>query len=205
MTETQKFSETKPAQAKPVVTNTTIQAQVQVEEVGEDGLTYTQRSKFFMDELKSLKDQQRMGGVIAGDKSRQLGDEDYTAFVNNKEGDRKELDNFVNSQIESGRNNISLIMNMDERKTAVKRLKEKKLTNAQKIVKYMKGKSYFRTLFPSIKEQKPGVDFYARITFWQFIICLYLINFYTILDARGTQILENTNQFSINMVIILFI
>lgn len=34
---------------------------------------------------------------------------------------------------------------------------------------------------------------YARITFWQFIICIYLIQYYTKLDARGTQNLETTN------------
>jgi len=46
--------------------------------------------------------------------------------------------------------------------------------------------TYFKNLFPVIKEQKPGKDLYARITFWQFIICFYLITYYTYLDARGT-------------------
>jgi len=78
------------------------------------------------------------------------------------------------------------------------------LTFAQKLVQNMKARDYFKTLFPQIKEQKPGFDYYAKITFWQFIICIYLINYYTDLDARGTQILENTNQFSIYMVVMLF-
>ena len=46
---------------------------------------------------------------------------------------------------------------------------------------------------------------YASITFWQFIICFYLITYYTSLDARGTQNLETTNQYSFNMVIMLFV
>lgn len=46
---------------------------------------------------------------------------------------------------------------------------------------------------------------YTSITFWQFIIVIYLITFYTKLDARGTQNLENTNLFSFNMVVMLFI
>ena len=50
----------------------------------------------------------------------------------------------------------------------------------------MGAKDYFRRLFPSIKEQKPGKDMYAKITLWQFIICIYLITYYTYLDARGT-------------------
>jgi hypothetical protein len=37
----------------------------------------------------------------------------------------------------------------------------------------------------SIKEQKPGIDLYPRITFIQFIICYYLISYYTYMDARG--------------------
>lgn len=79
------------------------------------------------------------------------------------------------------------------------------MTRAQRLVKFMNSKTHFKNLFPLVKEQKPGKDYYARITFWQFIICLYLINYYTDLDARGTQNLENTNQFSFNMVIMLFI
>ena len=69
----------------------------------------------------------------------------------------------------------------------------------------MGGMTHFKQLFPTLKEQKPGVDLYARITFWQFIICFYLITYYTYLDARGTQNLESTNQYSFNMVIMLFI
>lgn len=43
----------------------------------------------------------------------------------------------------------------------------------------MGGYKYFRKLFPPIKEQKPGKDMYGKITFWQFIICVYLITYYT--------------------------
>jgi hypothetical protein len=37
------------------------------------------------------------------------------------------------------------------------------------------------------------------------VICIYLINFYQYIDARGTQILQNTNQYSYNMTIMIFI
>jgi hypothetical protein len=45
---------------------------------------------------------------------------------------------------------------------------------------------------------------YASITLTQFVICFYLINYYTKMDAYGTSNLENTSQFSINMVVMLF-
>lgn len=51
---------------------------------------------------------------------------------------------------------------------------------------YFSKQSYFRRLFPKVKEQKPGIDLYGKITFVQFIICIYLISYYTKLDARGT-------------------
>lgn len=70
---------------------------------------------------------------------------------------------------------------------------------------YFGKHSYFRRLFPKVKEQKPGIDFYGRITFIQFIICVFLISNYTNLDARGTQNLESSSQFSIYMVVMLFV
>ena len=84
-------------------------------------------------------------------------------------------------------------------------IRDKNRSGIQKIVKKMSVVPYFQRLFPSIKEQKPGEDFYTSITFWQFMICIYLITYYTKLDARGTQNLENTNLFSFNMVIMLFV
>ena len=73
------------------------------------------------------------------------------------------------------------------------------------MLKIVKKISYFNHLFPLVKEEKPGRDLYALTTFWQFALCFYVINFYPELDSRGTQILENTNQFSYYMTILIFI
>lgn len=73
------------------------------------------------------------------------------------------------------------------------------------IRRYFEKSNYFLRLFPVLKEQKPGKDMYASITFAQFIIVVYLIAFYTSMDAEGTQNLENSSQFSFNMVILLFL
>lgn len=63
------------------------------------------------------------------------------------------------------------------------RKKKKKQTF---VKKYFAKKSYFQRLFPQIKEQKPGRDLYSSITLWQFIILIYLISYYTDMDAVGT-------------------
>ena len=66
---------------------------------------------------------------------------------------------------------------------------------------------YFEQLFPSVKEQKPGKDLYALSATFQFLICLYLIFFYTKMDADVTNISDSLtyNQFSGQMVIALFL
>jgi hypothetical protein len=54
------------------------------------------------------------------------------------------------------------------------------------LKKYFQSKPYFKRLFPSVKEQKPGVDLYVWITLIQFVICLYLLMYYTDMDTEGT-------------------
>jgi hypothetical protein len=77
-------------------------------------------------------------------------------------------------------------------------------TGFQKLFYY---NSYFERLFPSVKEQKPGKDLYAEMATFQFLICIFLIFFYTKMDADVTNISESLtyNQFSGQMVIALFI
>ena len=67
--------------------------------------------------------------------------------------------------------------------------------------------AYFERLFPSIKEQKPGKDLYAVIATFQFLICIFMIFFYTKMDADVTSISDSLtyNQFSGQMVIALFL
>lgn len=64
-----------------------------------------------MTELKNLKRQQTDGANIVGNKERIRGEEDYVAFINNKEGERKELDDCVNQTNEASKANLSLILN----------------------------------------------------------------------------------------------
>ena len=80
----------------------------------------------------------------------------------------------------------SLIPNNDLLELRARTIRDQKKSRIDKILRKVKDISYFKRLFPLVKEEKPGRDFYARITFWQFLICIYLINWYQYIDARGT-------------------
>ena len=62
-------------------------------------------------------------------------------------------------------------------------------------------------MFPSIKEQKPGVDLYSTIFTIQFMISVFLIFKYTVMSADVTNSTDaiTYNQFSGQMVIALFL
>jgi len=73
---------------------------------------------------------------------------------------------------------------------------------------YFTNNSYFKTLFPAIKEQKPGKDLYVWIALIQFAIIIYLIPFFTRIERayiNKTSDDFTTNQFSGTMVIAVFI
>ena len=68
--------------------------------------------------------------------------------------------------------------------------------------------SYFQTLFPQLKEQKPGKDLYTWIALIQFLILVFLIPFFTRMEKAYTSDSTDdftTNQFSGTMVIAVFI
>jgi len=67
---------------------------------------------------------------------------------------------------------------------------------------------YFETLFPSIKEQKPGLDLYAPMALIQGIVIVFMIFFYTRMDPDYTNITADTltpNQLNQVMVLAIFI
>ena len=68
-------------------------------------------------------------------------------------------------------------------------------------------KSYFSKLFPKNRNEKPGNDYYAAYTLVMFLICLYILVFYTEMDQDKTygSVNLDTTQFSGNMVLILIL
>ena len=87
--------------------------------------------------------------------------------------------------------------------------KESNLSNHYSKDKlFEEKKSYFKKLFPRIRNEKPGKDFYSYYTILQIIILIYIIFFYTKMERDS--IIYNASvfkikQFSGNMVIFAFI
>jgi len=53
---------------------------------------------------------------------------------------------------------------------------------------------YVASLFPKLKIQKPGYDFYSPIILVQLLICTYIVLFYNNMDATGQNILKQINS-----------
>ena len=66
-------------------------------------------------------------------------------------------------------------------------------------------KSYFSKLFAKTRNEKPGNDYYASYTLVMFLLCFYILIFYTEMDQDKTygSVNLDTTQFSGNMVIYL--
>ena len=68
-------------------------------------------------------------------------------------------------------------------------------------------RGYFGKIFTQNRNEKPGRDFYASYTTAMFIICLYILIFYTqmVQDKTYDKVNLNTTQFSGNMVLYLIL
>lgn len=61
---------------------------------------------------------------------------------------------------------------------------------------------YMQKLYPSLKIQKPGIDYYQQMVFFQVLIGLYILIWYPDMTAEEDTIIKqiNKSQFSGNMV-----
>ena len=90
-------------------------------------------------------------------------------------------------------------------------IKEEKMKEAMKPVHLLeydeKNRTYFQRLFPRIRNEKPGNDYYASYTITMLVIIFYIILFYTNMNQDKTfnSVSIDTNQFSSSMVIFLII
>jgi len=77
-----------------------------------------------------------------------------------------------------------------------------------KIKHALTKSKYFESLFPTIKEQKPGLDLYAPMVLVQVIIIVFLVLFYTRMDPDYTNITSEDltpSQFNSTMVLAVFL
>ena len=85
---------------------------------------------------------------------------------------------------------------------------DKKIKNYITINTFNENKkNYFERLFPKIRNEKPGGDFYSFYTISMIFIIIFIILFYTtmIQDITFNALSEETNQFNSAMVIFLLI
>ena len=68
-------------------------------------------------------------------------------------------------------------------------------------------KKYFERLFPLIRNEKPGNDFYAKYTIAMILVIIFIIVFYTsmIKDVTYGALNQETNQFSGSMILYLLL
>ena len=53
---------------------------------------------------------------------------------------------------------------------------------------------YMQRLFPSLKIQKPGIDYYEFMVSVQVLMCLYILIMYPEMDAEHSSILSQVNR-----------
>jgi hypothetical protein len=76
----------------------------------------------------------------------------------------------------------------------------------QKMENLLVKSKYVSRIYPQLKIQKPGFDFYNQMVMVQVFMCIYIIIFYPNMDAdKSTNIVNqlSKNQFSGEMVIAL--
>jgi hypothetical protein len=117
---------------------------------------------------------------------RRRAKDEYQLLGGIKRGDREDMENCLAEYLADKKLGQSLIYDKDMLKKKAREIRYQKLSAVDKLLKIVKKISYFNHLFPLVKEEKPGRDLYALTTFWQFVLCFYVINFYPELDSRGT-------------------
>lgn len=95
-----------------------------------------------------------------------------------------------------------------------KKMEEEEKDEENKINKFVtidsfneNNKTYFQRLFPKIRNEKPGGDYYNFYTICMVFVIIYIVIFYTsmVQDITYNALSEETNQFNESMVIFILI
>ena len=155
-----------------------------------------------LDELKKVKKDFVKSNADGSEEPKRL-KEDFHVIRNKEEFNRSQFKKQFevaqkNSELNKSKNSFlvficklfggfrSLIPNTDMLEQRARQIRSLKKGRIDRLLRSVKEVAYFKRLFPLVKEEKPGKDLYARITFWQFVIAIYIINLYQYIDARGT-------------------
>ena len=142
---------------------------------------------------------------------------EYSPIENlNKELFKKSIKNEEEkNKKEDGKNEIKVVKSLKElaKKSSVEikeilELEEDRKEQKKKDSIYdEKKRKYFQRLFPTIRNEKPGDDYYVSYSILMLIISTFIIFFYTTMvqDKTFASVELNTKQFSGEMVIVLLI
>ena len=138
-----------------------------------------------LDELKKVKKDFVKSNADGSEEPKRL-KEDFHVIRNKEEFNRSQFKKQFEVAQKNSELNRSLIPNTDMLEQRARQIRSLKKGRIDRLLRSVKEVAYFKRLFPLVKEEKPGKDLYARITFWQFVIAIYIINLYQYIDARGT-------------------
>lgn len=133
--------------------------------------------KLMLSELKKIKKELVKSQVDESEEPKRLR-EDFPVIRNLEDPKRQEFRKLFEEGQKTADLNRSLIPNGDLLELRAKQIRELKKGRIDRLLRSVKDVAYFKRLFPLVKEEKPGKDMYARITFWQFVIAIYIINMY---------------------------
>jgi len=126
---------------------------------------------------------------------------------NNNYENEKLIEEIEEEEIEkeSEKNSKKEINKSEENKSQKNENKNKKNEENKSKISYFLNNEFFKNLFPFVRNEKPGNDYYVFYTSIFMIILLYLIVFYTSMEQDKTfgAVTANQNQFSGIMVIFL--
>ena len=109
--------------------------------------------------------------------------------------------NFLKNIKRASKTNLEIFKNINDKKD------EKEFKNYAKLESFSeKNKKYFERLFPKIRNEKPGRDFYVLYSLSMILIIIFIVIFYTTMIQDITYALsQETNQFNSSMIIFFLI
>ena len=128
------------------------------------------------------------------------------SIKNKKEEEKeKETDEFFKDLNKKTSEEINYEIKENEQRLKLE--EERKEQKTKDSIYNEKKRGYFRRLFPTIRNEKPGDDYYVSYSILMLIISTFIILFYTTMvqDKTFGSVELNTKQFSGEMVIVLFI
>ena len=133
-------------------------------------------------------------------KKAKKGINEVTPLKENDKNEEKEENKGKDKNKDKGKNK-------QKKKEKAKKEIIKTETDYVTVDSFNENNNYFQRLFPKIRNEKPGGDFYTLYTIGMIVVIIFIVLFYTtmIQDVTFNALSQETNQFNSSMVIFLLI